>query len=94
MTRRRRLAPAWFGPKPDGVPGLGFTPVSWQGWAVTAGFIGLTAATFAIPVGSLEHALIVAGCVVAFGVVGRICYDPGPGAWLGTKATRPPSPRP
>lgn len=76
MTRNRRFAPPWFGPKLGGVPGVSFTPICWQGWAATVAFILLTGATFALPVTQKAHALIFAGSILLFGIVGRVCYDP------------------
>lgn len=75
MRKKSGPGPGWFGPKLGGIPGVSFMPISWQGYALTAGFVLLVSGTFFIPVSQAWHAAIVAGCIVAFIVLGRICYD-------------------
>ncbi|MBY0284717.1 MAG: hypothetical protein K2W81_12245 [Sphingomonas sp.] len=51
----------WFAPK---VYGFGATPVTWQGWAVTAAFVALV---MAIPM-LLHHPIAVVALLLAFTV--------------------------
>jgi hypothetical protein len=75
MRRKRGPGPPWFGPKLGGIPGLSFMPITWQGWALTAAFVVVTAGSAILPVSGAWHAAIFLACIAAFIVVGRTCYD-------------------
>ena len=68
--------PEWFAPKRYG---FGATPISWQGWALTLGFVGLTiliAVSFAKS--PLQMIAILVPIAVAFIV---ICARTTRGGW-------------
>jgi len=64
----------WFVPKGFG---FGATPVTWQGWAVTLGFLAaLVAAARSMPAG-VPRIIVFIALIVAFGVVAANRTDGG-----------------
>lgn len=69
--------PEWFAPKRYGY-GAGW-PISWQGWAITLGFVGLLAlATLLMPYSTVGYFSAVAILVVTLLV---ICSRTTRGGW-------------
>ncbi len=64
----------WFGPK---TVGWGWTPVTWQGWALTVVFIAATLALSTIPGIRYRLAIIVGLVVVFIAVVALTGTKPG-----------------
>lgn len=75
----RRTNKPWFGPKR--VTGWGWSPVSWQGWAVSGVFLVLVAVSLIAWPGA-AGSLVVVGLVVVLVLVALLTGDPpgGPGS--------------
>ena len=71
--------------------GWGWTPVSWEGWAVIAGFVGLSIALAAARLAPLVFVAVAALLVVCF-VKGT--SPGGPAAWREFHGPDPAPPRP
>ena len=85
MTMPRLVEKPWFGPRR--VPGWGWTPVTWQGWAVIAVFI--VAISRALPAPGSVAAKVIAEWSLIVAAGGRLRADgTRPGAGCGAADRR------
>ena len=71
-----RDGPDWFAPKRYG---FGSVPITWQGWAITIGFVAITV-TFAVTLGRHPVQLI-AALVPIWAIFCVICAKTTRGGW-------------
>jgi hypothetical protein len=72
---RQRLGLPWFGPKSN--LGWGWTPISWQGWAITA-LYGLVILCICVGFPAARRSLVVVVCTAAYiGIVVATGTKPG-----------------